>query len=381
MVTGIIKFPGFLQFLRVNPDYPVQGILTQLHDWLGLAVVGLSLLHVILHWNWLVEMTKRIWGSQRVILAYLLVLFILPLAVIRSKFEFARSSSDGIGLNEIAVENQPTINQETAPDPSNTVPRGINSILIEGIGEFNFDATQISATRDDVFMPGFFGIFDILVHLDEIGEIDMNYSYSSSLDTYLVQSINGIPNWWYVTYYDGGWPERNVWRMDLYPYKDLSVIRISNVSERFLELLYSTFEDEVIRRDQNKDKVIIPEVIIRTRDAQKLVFNDLEIKPYNLREDFLIQGTITALDAILTLGELGEISYELNWYESIGSAGLVKNYFVDAINEDRSYDRCGFVYETGSKDFYGFDGNHIHIASDLRVLTSPEYIEFFWICI
>jgi len=148
-----------------------------------------------------------------------------------------------------------------------------------------------------------------------------------------------------------------------------------------LQLLHSTFAEEVLRRADNIGAVIIPEVIIRTREAQKLVFNNVAIKTHNLRPDYFSEDTITAIDAILALGEMGEISYKLNWYESIGSAGIVKNYFVDAINEDQTYDRCGFVYETGSREFYGFDGNHIHIPSDLRVLTSPAYLDFFWICI
>ena len=50
-------------------------------------------------------------------------------------------------------------------------------------------------------------------------------------DTHLIESINGIQNWWYVAYYDGGWPERNVWRLDLYTYKDGTVFQLSQVSD------------------------------------------------------------------------------------------------------------------------------------------------------
>ena len=51
------------------------------------------------------------------------------------------------------------------------------------------------------------------------------------------------------------------------------------------------------------------------------------------------------------------------------------------INDDKSQGRCGFVYEEGSNEFRRFDGNHIHIPSDYRILNSPEYMEWFWICI
>jgi hypothetical protein len=54
---------------------------------------------------------------------------------------------------------------------------------------------------------------------------------------------------------------------------------------------------------------------------------------------------------------------------------------VDAIDEDVSIGTCGFVYEAGSKNYRLGAGNHIHLPSDTRVLNSPEYVEFFWICL
>jgi hypothetical protein len=93
------------------------------------------------------------------------------------------------------------------------------------------------------------------------------------------------------------------------------------------------------------------------------------------------EDTITAIDVILSLEDQGKISSELKYYESIGTAGIVKSYWVEAINQDVASGRCGFVYEAGSTQFRFFLGNHIHLPSDTRVLNSPEYVEYFWICI
>ena len=92
-------------------------------------------------------------------------------------------------------------------------------------------------------------------------------------------------------------------------------------------------------------------------------------------------GVVTAIDTILSLAEAGEITYDLQWYESIGSAGVVKSYWVNRINLDASFGRCGFVYEAGNKTFEFFLGNHNHIPSDIRVINSPQYVKYFWICI
>jgi hypothetical protein len=137
-----------------------------------------------------------------------------------------------------------------------------------------------------------------------------------------------------------------------------------------------------VRRTQSDNgKIIIPEVIISGINTTQ-VFENVSVSPHNLRDDYFLEGTITAIDVIQSLSDGGLITHKLNWYESIGSAGIVKDYFVDEINEDKSVGRCGFVYEVGNVVFAGFRGNHIHIPSDIRVLqTTPEYVEYFWICI
>ena len=84
---------------------------------------------------------------------------------------------------------------------------------------------------------------------------------------------------------------------------------------------------------------------------------------------------------ILSLADQGKITYELQWYDYIGSASIVRSYWVDAIDEDIALGSCGFVYEAGSKNYRLGAGNHIHLPSDTRVLNSPEYVEFFWICL
>jgi hypothetical protein len=140
-----------------------------------------------------------------------------------------------------------------------------------------------------------------------------------------------------------------------------------------------SFEQEIIRKQTNNGNVIIPAVTIKgTSDVH--TFNNVPVTAHDLRNDMLQDSTITAMDVIMTMGELGMISYDLQYYEDIGLAE-VKNYFVERINGDESQGRCGFVYEEGSNLYKGSKGNHIHIPSDIRVINSPEYIEYFWICL
>jgi hypothetical protein len=249
------------------------------------------------------------------------------------------------------------------------------------VGDFNFDPSSIKTVREDIFNEGYFSVFDVLVYLDDEGQIDMEYHFDEDINTHVIDSINGIENWWHISYYDGGWPERNVYRIDHFPYKDKMYISFSEAEESQLQEYYRIFREEIQRKNDNGGKIIVPEVIIRAPLGGTLIFENVEVKAHDLRSDIFKPGTVTAIDAVMTLGDLGEIQYGLNWYESIGTAGVVKNYFVDTINDNTSMGRCGFVYEEGSLRFQGFIGNHIHIPSDSRVINSPEYIEFFWICI
>jgi len=166
--------------------------------------------------------------------------------------------------------------------------------------------------------------------------------------------------------------------MDHYPYKDNMRIEILQVHENDLQRRYDIFKEEVDRFKANGGKVVIPEVEIK-KPSGDLIFKNVTVEPHNLRNDMFQDGTITAIDVIMSLGEQGLIDYELKWYENIGIAE-VRDYWVERIDEDTAFSRCGFVYEEGDRSYRGY-GNHIHIPMDIRVLNSPEYFYTFWICI
>lgn len=268
---------------------------------------------------------------------------------------------------------------ETEDDQENNSPYlYTGKIRIEGFGTFAFNPWEVRTTRPDIFAGGHFSLFDILVYLDHKGTIDLDYQFNESMDTFQINSINASVNWWYRAYYSGGWQESNAWRMDLYPYKDNTTITVYQEDDWMIERVFESFRTQVERRDVNKGKIIIPRVTIQAPSGT-LEFNNVEVTAHNLRNDSFQDGVITAIDVIMSLGDQGLIIYELKWYESIAGSDPVKNYWVEAINDDAAHGTCGFVYETGEEKMGGH--NHIHIPSDQRILTSPEYELFFWICL
>jgi hypothetical protein len=260
-----------------------------------------------------------------------------------------------------------------------TDPQERGKVTIRGVGTFEFTPHRISTLRDDIFRKGHFSIFDVLVHLDELGNIELEYHFDEKMNTFVIDSLNGESSWWYRVFYHGGWSENNVFRMDHFPYKDRMDIVITQIDEKLLGEMYGVFQTEVKRLKDNGGRIVIPEVVIRG-PTTSMKLQNVEVRPHNLRSDVFREGVVTAIDVILSLGERQELTYDLRWYEYIGSA-IVENYFVDRINSDVSRGRCGFVYESGSRTHGGFRGNHIHLPSDTRVINAPEYLTYFWICI
>ena len=95
------------------------------------------------------------------------------------------------------------------------LPAGQGTIDVEGIGKLAFDAGDLETLRPDVFQPGHCSLFDALAHLGSAGAIDLAYHFDETMDTHVIDSINGRRNWRYEAHYSASWYESNVMRMDM----------------------------------------------------------------------------------------------------------------------------------------------------------------------
>ena len=59
ITTGIIKFPGFLPFLRISPLTIPLNELSLIHDWSGVISVVFGLIHIVQHFKWILSTTKH----------------------------------------------------------------------------------------------------------------------------------------------------------------------------------------------------------------------------------------------------------------------------------------------------------------------------------
>ncbi len=295
-----------------------------------------------------------------------------------------RETSEGEDVQPGAPSYRlPTEDGEWTPPVSHVarLPAGGAEIRIDGLGAFGFDASQVETVRPDIFRPGHFSLFDILVHLSEMGDIDLDYHFDEGMDTHVIDAVDGEQGWWYNAHYPAGWFEASVTPMDHYPYKSGTVVRLDSIGEDRLTPIYQSYREEVERLAANGGQVVIPDLTIRAPSG-RVEFQDVVVTAHDVRSDLFQPGVVTALDAIISLAEQGRISnLMLTWYQRIARADPVDSYWVERINDDVASGGCGFVYECGSREFAGFAGAHNHIPADAQVSRSPEYALWFWICL
>jgi hypothetical protein len=256
-----------------------------------------------------------------------------------------------------------------------------SAVIQIGAEIYSFNPQEIISIRSNIFREGVFSVFDILLFLENQSKITLQYHFDPEMNTYVIDSMNGQTYWWYEIYYSGGWSEDNAFRMDHYPWKEGATIRFRYSNSYLLNRIHETFRNEISRLNGNNGTIIIPEIRIIGKDDDTR-FYDIEVTSHNFRDDLFQEGVVTGIDAILSLKDQGLIdSYDLQWYDEIGTAKIVRNYWINGINDDVAYGTCGFVYEFGDHEFDGFSGNHIHLPSDARVLNSPEYGLWYWICL
>ena len=64
----VIKFfmPSGIRQGRLQEFLGIQkGIWSEIHDWAGILLIVCVIIHLILHWNWIVCMTKNIFQSDK----------------------------------------------------------------------------------------------------------------------------------------------------------------------------------------------------------------------------------------------------------------------------------------------------------------------------
>lgn len=82
-ILGILIFPGFLKFFGVNINSLPKVRIYKVHNWFGIFLIILLILHTKLNWKWIVGMSKKFFNNLKLkkspnqTLNYIISIFLL----------------------------------------------------------------------------------------------------------------------------------------------------------------------------------------------------------------------------------------------------------------------------------------------------------------
>jgi len=270
-------------------------------------------------------------------------------------------------------------------------PVELGTVEVRGKGTLAFDPAAIETTRPDVFRSRHFSVFDVLVYLAQTDQIELEYTFDEVLGTHVIQSLNGLEGWWYDAHYEGGSFDRTVARMDLFPVKDGTSIVVYLEDTARLDAIHEHFREEVGRRAESGDSIVIPTVTLRSA-IDTVVFENVSVSAHDVRSDVFQPGSITMLDVLLSLGEQGALSdLTVEWRAEDEGIAVVDGYYVVSLTAGdfapEATGACVLTHQIGGTTIVDYLAphthtmSHVHLTADLELLVSPEAVEWLWVCL
>jgi len=215
--TGLIKYPPIQALLGIEVASIPYTAISTVHDLSGISMLVLGFFHVLMHIKGMLKTTKSIFkrkSKSKIVISLVSIALVAALATSLIYVLSAPSSDE---------QNDAQANIIGAAETTNV-------LTIEGIGEFSFNPTDINTMRSDVFADQEFSVFDIVAGLGQSSQIDLAYHFNESTDSYVIDSINGIENWWYnVSDASGAINNDNIY-MDKYKFDEayaFALVRIT----------------------------------------------------------------------------------------------------------------------------------------------------------
>jgi hypothetical protein len=272
--------------------------------------------------------------------------------------------------------------------PQGRAPSEEGTAEVRGVGILPFDPSQIETQRPELFQPGHFSVFDVLVHLTDSGMLDMTYHWDDEAAAFVIDAINGLEGWWYDAHYQGGWFERTVVRIDQFPVKDGMSITVYLEDPERLAAIRSYHRAS--SPPKSGDVLTIPVVTFQSC-CEDTRFEDVEVRAHDTRDDVFRPGTITVLDVLLSLGEQGSLdALELHWRAEAATHPWIDSYLVEGITgtgfAPAMSPGCALTHQVSSEEIAEYlaahthTTAHIHLSADLEVLGTPQSVHWRWNC-
>lgn len=293
------------------------------------------------------------------------------------------------------------------------IPSPQQSRVIIGSNQYVFDpaAHSISTIRPDIFAPGYFSMFDVILAVANANSIPIEYYWDDSCKTHWIMKINNVVNeYWYHWSYDiksGNTTELNyrranrwdeaLWRPGVW----IKIVSGENVAE-----IKKEYKEEITREKQFGH--MIPSVRISInptnykgnppgsgRITVSKEFANVQITPHNVRSTGFPSPyskpfqpeVVTSMDILYSLMDQGKLNVVTGAFFNNFAQNHIDSYYMvemgfPGIGTAHHSGRQGFVYTTENGAYNRLPNNadaKMHMLSDINVIHAPDFSYWRWI--
>ncbi|MGB2960464.1 MAG: T9SS type A sorting domain-containing protein [Bacteroidota bacterium] len=276
---------------------------------------------------------------------------------------------------------------------------------------FDPDIMTVSTVRPDVFAPGYYSMFDVILTVAYWNGISVDYYYDSTCATHFITRINNITgNYWYHFSYDAGqgnvneiqlrranrWDEA-LWRPGVWikvvEGEDLPGIRREYVEEIAREKVsghlipsvrFSINPSDFQGNPPGSGRVTVsrdfPNVLVTPHNLRAPGYSSPYSKPFQ-------PGVVTSLDIPLSLADQGLLDTATAVFYTRFAGNHIDSYYLvglgfPGVGMAHASGRQGFVYVTENGSYNQLPNGadpKLHMTSDINVLHAPDFSYWRWI--
>ncbi|MFC1606732.1 T9SS type A sorting domain-containing protein [Candidatus Latescibacterota bacterium] len=293
-------------------------------------------------------------------------------------------------------------------------PPSLPDSMVEIAGKrYPFESSEydIETVRPDIFAPGYFSMFDVILAVAEKNGLEVEYHYDESRKSHFISTIDDEEaDYWYHFSYDAGvnrsheidyrrayrWDEA-LWRHGVW----IQVVTGENLDEIREEYL-----DEITRENEYGHVVPLVRIAVVPSDfggnpagsgrvSARREFHDVKVTAHNYRATGFQSpyskpfqpGVVTSLDILLSLMDQGELNLVTSVFYSHFHKNFIDSYYVVALKFPgegtvHSSGRQGIVYITNNGSYVSTPNNAnrtFHMTCDISVVHAQDFSSWRWI--
>lgn len=284
------------------------------------------------------------------------------------------------------------------------LPEVAQASLLGTLYDFNPADYDSSTVRPDIFAPGYYSMFDVILKVAKQNGIDIQYEFDTERSTHFITSVNGqAGSYWYRFSFDTNGKNNNEYNYERKMRWDEVLWRpgawVWLTKGENLTSIKSEYRNEIERENNFGHLVPSVEIKINASDFEgnpegsgrittTKKYENISVTSHNLRSEGnenpyskpFQPGVTTALDIVMSMKDQGLLNAATSvFYNYFGGTYIESYYLVELgfpdVGSAHASGRQGFIYRAEN----GSPSQSFHITSDILVIHAPDFATWTWV--